>query len=71
MHSVSGCQFQDNGKRRVWFFRDNSQVVELLSVPLKLRFNYYDASNHTVRNKGTQAEMKKAIESFKKLRGIK
>ncbi|CAM7520636.1 hypothetical protein CIFRMM251M_16650 [Citrobacter freundii] len=71
MHSVSGCQFQDNGHRRVWFFRDNSQVVELLSVPLKLRFNYYDASNRSVRNKSTQAEMKKAIESFKKLRGIK
>jgi hypothetical protein len=34
MHSVTGCQFQDNGNRRVWFFRDNSQVVELLSVPL-------------------------------------
>ena len=52
MHSVTGCQFQDNGNRRVWFFRDNSQVVELLSVPLKLRFNYYDASNRNVLNKG-------------------
>ena len=50
MHSVTGCQFQDNGNRRVWFFRDNSQVVELLSVPLKLRFNYYDASNRNVLN---------------------
>lgn len=71
MHSVSGCQFQDNGTRRVWFFRDNSQAVEIMSVPLKLRFKYYDASNRTVRDKGEQAEMKKAIESFKKLRGIK
>ena len=62
MHSVTGCQFQDNGNRRVWFFRDNSQVVELLSVPLKLRFNYYDASNRNVLNKGIQADMRKAIE---------
>ena len=70
MHSVMGCQFQDNGNRRVWFFRDNSQVVELLSVPLKLRFNYYDASNRNVLNKAIQADMRQAIESFKKLRGI-
>lgn len=71
MHSVSGCKFQDNGTRRVWFFRDNSQAVEVMSVPLKLRFKYYDASNRTVRDKGEQAEMKRAIEQFKKLRGIK
>lgn len=71
MHSVSGCQFQDNGSRRIWFFRDNSQAVELMSAPLKLRFKYYDASNRAVRDKGEQDEMKKAIERFKKLRGIK
>ncbi|GJL37543.1 hypothetical protein TUM17576_43630 [Enterobacter hormaechei] len=71
MHSVSGCQFQDNGTRRVWFFRDNSQAVELMSAPLKLRFKYYDASNHAVRDKSEQAGMKQAIERFKKSRGIK
>lgn len=71
MHSVSGCQFQDGGIRRIWFFSDNSQAVEMMKVPLKLRFKYYDASNRTVRDKGEQAEMKRAIERFKKLRGIK
>lgn len=71
MNNVTGCQFQDNGSRRIWFFRDNSQAVELISAPLKLRFKYYDASNHAIRDKIKQAGMKQSIERFKKLRGIK
>ncbi len=71
MINVTGCQFQDSGARRIWFFSDNSQVVEHVTVPLKTRFKFYDASNHNIRTKEVQAEMKKAIERFKKLRGIK
>ena len=71
MHTVTGCQLQDNGARKIWFFRDNSQVVELTNVPLKLRFNFFDARNHVIRDKSLQGEMKKAIESYRKLRGIK
>ncbi|HEM7399236.1 TPA: hypothetical protein U2L30_001576 [Citrobacter farmeri] len=71
MNNVTGCQFQDNGSRRVWFFRDNSQAVEYTTLPPKLRFKYWDACNRPVRAKELQSEMKKAIEQFKKLRGIK
>lgn len=71
MHTVTGCQLQDNGTRKIWFFRDNSQVVELTTVPLKLRFKFFDARNHPVRDKAQQVEMKKAIELFRKMRGIK
>ncbi|HFU1359326.1 TPA: hypothetical protein ACGQTY_002509 [Citrobacter farmeri] len=71
MNNVTGCQFQDNGTRRVWFFRDNSQAVEYTTLPPKLRFKYWDACNRPVRAKDQQSEMKKAIEQFKKLRGIK
>ncbi|KNC89921.1 hypothetical protein [Trabulsiella odontotermitis] len=71
MNNVTGCQFQANGTRRVWFFRDNSQVVEYTTLPPKLRFKYWDAGNHQIRAKEQQVEMKKAIEQFKKLRGIK
>jgi hypothetical protein len=69
--NVTGCQIHDGGTRRVWFFNDNSQVVELMNVPLRLRLKFYNASNNTIRTKDVQAEMKRAIERFKKLRGIK
>ncbi|HGW5506326.1 TPA: hypothetical protein ACNH1V_000341 [Citrobacter koseri] len=71
MNNVTGCRFQDNGSRRIWFFRDNSQAVENMTLPLKLRFKFWDASNRPVRSKEQQAQMKKSIEQFKKLRGIK
>lgn len=71
MINVTGCQIQDGGARRVWFFSDNSQVVELMNVPLKLRLKFYNASNNSIWTKDVQADMKRAIERFKKLRGIK
>ncbi|MCX9038832.1 hypothetical protein NLN82_22675 [Citrobacter portucalensis] len=71
MNNVIGCQFLDNGNRRVWHFRNTSQVVEYPGYPLRMRFQFFDAYNRTIRDKALQSEMKKAIELYRKIRGIK
>lgn len=71
MINVTGCQIQDGGARRIWFFNDNSQVVEYPALPQRIRFQFFDAHNRRIRNTGLQGEMKKAIEQYRKIRGIK
>ncbi|QLS74818.1 hypothetical protein [Enterobacter roggenkampii] len=71
MNNVIGCQFLDNGNRRIWHFRNTSQVVEYPALPLRIRFQFFDAYNRSIRDKAQQGEMKKAIEQYRKIRGIK
>lgn len=71
MNNVIGCQFLDNGIRRIWYFRNTSQVVEYPTRPLRIRFQFFDAHNRTIRDKALQGEMKRAIEQYRKIRGIK
>ncbi|MBE0063942.1 hypothetical protein FOT51_08410 [Citrobacter freundii] len=70
MNNVIGCQFLDNGNRRIWHFRNTSQVVEYPKLPLRIRFQFFDAHNRKIRGKAEQSEMRKAIDHYRKLRGI-
>ncbi|HCB2353203.1 TPA: hypothetical protein MYR53_002191 [Escherichia coli] len=71
MNNVIGCQFLDQGKRRVWHFRNTSQAVEYMDLPLRIRFQFFDPHHRRIRDKAEQGEMKKAIEHYRKIRGIK
>ncbi|HDT1354197.1 TPA: hypothetical protein QHR93_003543 [Citrobacter freundii] len=71
MNNVIGCQFLDNGNRRIWHFRNTSQVVEYPALPQRIRFQFFDAHNRRILNTEQQTEMKKAIEQYRKIRGIK
>lgn len=70
MNFVISCEHQEHGSRRIYSFRDKSTVIESVSLPVKLRFRYYDGRNHAVVNKRLCSEMKRAVELFKKQRGI-
>nr|HAT2259571.1 hypothetical protein [Citrobacter freundii] len=71
MNNVIGCQFLDNGNRRIWHFHNTSQVVEYPALPQRIRFQFFDAHNRRILNTAQQTEMKKAIEQYRKIRGIK
>lgn len=71
MITVMGCQFFDNGERRVYTLTDSSTVVECPKFPGKTRFRYYDSRNRAIYDRSSCAAMKKGVEQFKKMRGIK
>lgn len=71
MNNVIGCQFLDNGNRLIWHFHNTSQVVEYPAIPQRIRFQFFDAHNRRILNIEQQTEMKKAIEQYRKIRGIK
>lgn len=71
MITVMGCQFHENGERRVYTFTDSSTVVECPKFPGKTRFRFYDSRNRAIYDRSSCAAMKKRVEQFKKMRGIK
>lgn len=70
MITVMGCQFHENGERRVYTFTDSSTVVECPKFPGKTRFRFYDSRNRAIYDRSSCAAMKKGVEQFKKMRGI-
>jgi len=68
---VRGCEYLDNGSRRIYHLNDSSTVVECPALPGKSRFTFYDGRNRTVYTNQTRAAMKSAVERHKKQRGVR
>lgn len=71
MITVIGCEFQEKGARRIYSFSDASTAVECPQLPGKSRFRYYDSRNRAIYDRSSCVAMKKGVEQFKKMRGIK
>ncbi|MGK3122886.1 hypothetical protein ACCY16_02025 [Candidatus Pantoea formicae] len=71
MITVTSCEYQENGDRRIYSFNDRSTVIECPKLPGKSRFRFYDNRNRTIYDRSSCAAMKKSVEQFKKMRGIK
>ncbi|KAB0554515.1 hypothetical protein F7Q90_12020 [Pantoea stewartii subsp. stewartii] len=71
MITVTGCEHQERGERRVYHLNDHSTVVESPLLPMSSRFRFYDSRNRTIYDRSSCAAMKKSVEAFKKMRGIK
>lgn len=68
---VSGCEYLDNGSRRIYHLNNTSMVVECPALPGKLRLRFYDGHNRTVYTNQAKAAMRSAVERHKKQRGIR
>lgn len=71
MNYGTGCEFRDDGDKRIYSFSDSSIVVENPKYPGKARYQFFDSRNRTLRDQAVTASMKKSVENFKRMRGIK
>lgn len=71
MLNVTGVLYQQPRKLHEYHLSDGSTVVERLSLPTSLRWQYWDNMNHRVYKKSLQLEMKTAVERHKKRYGCK
>ena len=71
MITVTGCEYQENGARRIYSLSDASTVVECPALPGKSRLRFYDSRNRTIYDRSSCVAMKKGVDQFKKMRGIK
>ncbi len=65
--TVTGCEHQQNGARRVYHLNNRATVVEYPQLPTKSRFQFYDPRGNKIHTNTLRVEMKKAIERHKKL----
>lgn len=65
--TVTGCEHQQNGAKRVYHLSNQATVIEHPKLPGKSRFQFFDMRGNLVHRTATRAEMKQAIERHKKL----
>ncbi|MGU9886092.1 MULTISPECIES: hypothetical protein [Serratia] len=65
--SVSGCQHQDGGAKRVYHLTNKATVIEYPRLPVRSRFQFYDPRGNKVHTNGERVAMKQAVERHKKL----
>lgn len=66
MLNVKGCEYQDNGERRIYTFSNLATAVEVPALPGRAGLKFYDVANHTIHTGVVKREMTQAIERYKK-----
>lgn len=66
MLNVKGCEYLENGKRRIYTFSNLATAVEVPDLPGKSGLKFYDVANHTIHTGAVKREMAQAIERYKK-----
>lgn len=65
MLNVKGCEYHDNGKKRIYTFSNLSTAVEVPEYPGKSRTKFYDNRGYSIHRGAAAQEMKAAIERYK------
>lgn len=65
MLTVKGCEYLENGKRRVYTFSNLATAVEVPEYPGKAGLKCYDNRGRTICKGSTRLEMKQAIARHK------
>ncbi|WP_347253480.1 hypothetical protein [Leminorella grimontii] len=69
--TVTGCEYQQNGEKRVYSLSNRSVVVEFPNYPTKSRLRFYDSRGYAINKASLKREMKAKVEQFKATRGIR
>ncbi|EHT03185.1 TPA: hypothetical protein MHQ07_03350 [Klebsiella pneumoniae subsp. pneumoniae] len=64
--SVSGCEIQDKGDKRIYHLNNDAVVIEHPKYPGKTRFQFYTKSGQSIRKPADKTAMKQAVERHKK-----
>ncbi|MGL3099484.1 hypothetical protein [Enterobacter asburiae] len=65
MLNVKGCEYLDQGKKRIYTFSNLATAVEVPEYPGIAGLKFYDVAGHAIHKAGDKREMKQAIARYK------
>jgi hypothetical protein len=65
MLNVKGCEYLDQGKKRIYTFSNLATAVEVPEYPGSAGLKFYDVAGHAIHKTGDMREMKQAIARYK------
>ncbi|MBK5072548.1 hypothetical protein I2492_05935 [Budviciaceae bacterium CWB-B4] len=68
--SVVGCEFQQDGAKRIYTMTNKSVAIEHPAYPKKSQLRFYDSRGYAINKASLKQELKKAVELYKTKRGI-
>ncbi|WP_140918203.1 hypothetical protein [Limnobaculum xujianqingii] len=69
--SVTGCEYQQDGAKRIYTMTNKSVAIEYPAYPKKSQLRFYDSRGYAINKASLKTEMKQAVERHKAKFGVK